>query len=180
MPGDQCLDGAAMRDLVSPQAGDLVISEWMANPNKAADMTGEWFEVLVNRDVDLNGLVLGTNTAPNGTTLSSTSCLRVTAGSYLVFARSDLSGPNGGLPHTDFLFSFDLVNSSRGIALSRGGVMLDTVTYTTTGDGVSTQVVPDKLNPTDNDLTENHCPPRMADTYGLGDRGTPGMANTCM
>lgn len=182
MMGDQCSDGGTMRDVVVPQVGDLVISEWMADPNMVTDASGEWFEVLATKNVDLNGLQLGTSLATigAGTTLGGTSCLKVTAGTYVVFARNSMSMVNGGLPAVDYTFDFDLVNTSRGIALARGGALLDAVTYAASSRGTSTQIKPDKETAVDNDLPDNTCPARAADTYGLGDHGTPGKANACM
>ncbi len=41
-------------------AGDLVISEVMANPSAVSDTTGEWFEIYNSSGaaIDLNGLIL--------------------------------------------------------------------------------------------------------------------------
>jgi hypothetical protein len=178
MPGDQCNDGGTMRPVVAPAVGDLVISEWMANPTKVSDGAGEWFEVRVTRDVDLAGLQLGTSLASIGTTLPSTDCLEATAGSYLVFARNLTSGSNGGLPRADHQFTFNVVNSDSGLVLARGGVLLDAVTYATTAEGVATAVRPDRVTTAENDSDANHCP--SAGTYGMGDGGSPGMENTCM
>ena len=55
----QCTDGGTARDIVAPQPGDLVIDEVMPNPDKVSDSNGEWFEVAVEKDVDLNGLRAG-------------------------------------------------------------------------------------------------------------------------
>jgi hypothetical protein len=177
MPGDQCTDGASMRALVPPAVGDLVITEYMANPSKVGDALGEWFEVFVTRDVDLNGLQLGSALGSFGTTLNDTRCLEATAGSYLVFARNDTASMNGGLPRVDQVFGFDLVNSNRGLVLARGGALLDGTTWTTTTEGAATSLSPARQNPTDNDVAANWCTAAAASTYGLGDRGTPGAAN---
>src|SRR5262249_54517288 len=79
--------GGQTRSIEVPQPGDLVITEVMANPSAVSDTTGEWFEVYVNRDIDLNGLQIGTTpgTTPQ-TTITDPACRRRTAGTYLVFA----------------------------------------------------------------------------------------------
>jgi hypothetical protein len=180
VPGDQCTDGASMRALVPPAVGDLVITEVMANPSKVGDALGEWFEVFVARDVDLNGLQLGSALGSFGTTLNDTRCLEAAANSYLVFARNDMASMNGGLPRVDYVFGFDLVNSNRGLVLARGGTLLDGTTWTTTTEGAATSLPPSRQNPSDNDVAANWCTAPAASTYGLGDRGTPGAANpTC-
>jgi hypothetical protein len=177
MPGDQCSDGGTPRDLVVPAVGDLVITEYMANPKAVADATGEWFEVFVARNVDLNGLQMGVDLANLRTTLNSSDCLEAAAGSYLVFARSDMASMNGGLPRVDYVFGFDLVNSNRGLVLARGGDLLDGTTYATTTEGAATSLPPSRQNASDNDSAANWCPAPAASTYGLGDRGTPGVVN---
>ena len=52
VPEGQCLvDGTSARDKVPPVLGELVISEFMANPKKVDDTAGEWFEVFATADV---------------------------------------------------------------------------------------------------------------------------------
>ena len=178
MPGNQCSDGGTLRDLVPPAVGDLIITEYMANPNKVNDAVGEWFEVFVTRNVDLNGLQMGVDLATIRHTLNSNDCLEATAGSYLVFAKNDMSAMNGGLPRVDYVFAgFDLVNSNRGLVLARGDSLLDGLTYATTSDGTATSLPPNHQNATDNDTAANWCPAPAASTYGLGDHGTPGVVN---
>ncbi len=54
----RCNDISGLRDTVPPGPGDLVITEVMPSPAAVADADGEWFEVRVLRDVDLNGIGL--------------------------------------------------------------------------------------------------------------------------
>ena len=59
--------------------------------------TGEWFEVRVGRDVDLNGIGLdraGDSADPDLVTAEA--CLAVATGDLLVFARSADVALNGG------------------------------------------------------------------------------------
>src|SRR5690606_25208488 len=50
-----CTEDGAMRPVVSPAVGDLVITEVMPNPAAVGDTDGEWVEVHALADVDLNG-----------------------------------------------------------------------------------------------------------------------------
>ena len=96
----ECLDGGIARPIASPQIGDLYINEVMPNP-ATSEGTTEWFEVFVVNDVDLNGVAV--NDHDTSYQLIDSNCLRVTTGSYLVFARSTDPLANGGLPSVDFL-----------------------------------------------------------------------------
>ncbi len=187
---NSCIDAASgrVRPIARPVAGDLAITEFMANPGAVSDTFGEWFEVVANQPVDLNGLVLG-NEGTSTTTVSSQACLFLDRGSYAVFARSADAGANGGLPPPMATFGFALANSgSRFISISSQGAELDRFSYTTAATGASTQLASGLTAPTDNEVTTNVCPTPAGTTYGgglaladggvtAGDRGTPGAAN---
>ena len=177
-PG-MCLEGGAERPKVAPVVGDLVIDEVMANPATAADADGEWFELYVGRDVDLNGLQLGR--AANGAelTLPEGECRRVTAGSHLLFARETDPLVNGGLPAVDVRLTFGLNNTNGDLFVGLvSGDVLDAIGWATALSGVASSLDPALRNPTDNDLDGSWCP--AVDDYGTGvppDKGTPAAAN---
>jgi hypothetical protein len=140
-----CMDGGGgMRATVPPVAGDVTITEWMANPEGVADAKGEWFEVHFDSAVDLNGLQLGKIVGPPPTvitTLSDAACLSVPADTYVVFARDLVTVDNGGLPDTNiFLGNISLVNGSGSIFVAIGDVILSTIDYVGSTAGASTQV----------------------------------------
>ncbi len=177
----QCNDGGALREIVPPTAGNLVINEYMASPDAVADSDGEWLEILVKADMDLNGLQLGripdpaTGTTQLEQTLASTDCLHVTAGSYVVLVRNTTVAENGGVA-ADFQLDFGLVGDDDGIYIGYDGNVLDEVTYISSRpNGASTSLDPDFANPTDNDQEIYWCDGVTA--YGDGDKGTPGSAN---
>lgn len=181
MLGDgMCLDGGVPRAIVPPVAGDLVITEWMPNPNVVLDGDGEWFEVYVGADVDLNELQLSRATDVAGpfsvqTTITSADCLPVPAGSFVVFARGLDPMINGGLPAADHVFTFGLNNSNAGIAVGVADVMLDQVVYAASTAGAATQLDPATQTPAGNDDVGNLC---VATTpYSPDNDGTPGAAN---
>lgn len=173
LPG-QCDDNGTMRPTVPPQVGDLAITEVMPDPMAVADTAGEWFEIVVNRDVDLNGLAVAGATG-NGNTLMSTTCVRVTAGTHLVFARNADNLTNGGLPPVAGTFTFNMANSNGTVRVLMSGAELDSMTWTTVRPGRSLQLDMGLTAPTDNDLSTNFCDGDTA--FGGGDLGSPGMAN---
>ncbi|MDB4956463.1 MAG: hypothetical protein JWO36_4032 [Myxococcales bacterium] len=172
----QCNNGIALRDAVVPQVGDLVITEIMANPSKVSAAVGQWFEIKVLRDVDLNSLAIGrAGSVPD--VIASPDCIHVTAGSYVVFARTQDAAMNGGVPPGFVLgtFSFALAGE---LELAVGATVLDAVSWTRSTSGRSLQLDPSLTDPIANDLEANFCDSTMA--YGAGDFGSPGAQNaTC-
>ncbi len=177
LPPGQCLDGGVARATVSPVAGDLVVTEIFANP-AGSDAGKEWFEILVKRDVDLNGLELGVTFPEVAQRLQGTACLRATAGSYLVLAHNDGNAEDGGLPRVDFRTRFDLGNTTPSVFVGLGGVLLDAISLGAAADGASHSLSPASLDPTANDAPASWCVASTPFGDGTG-RGTPGSANTC-
>lgn len=176
-PVGTCDDGGNVRDVVAPGAGDLVITEWMPDPSEVGDTAGEWFEVLVNANVDLNGLQLGNDSADPDTTLPTTGdCIAVAAGTRVVFARNADAMTNGGISNA-IEASFSLTNSTGALFVGHGDVVIDEISYTSVSAGSSTSVVPGSEDAVSNDDEGNHCTSNTP--YGDGDNGTPGAANAC-
>jgi hypothetical protein len=174
MMGDMCLDGGMPRAIVVPQIGDLVITEFMANPNAVPDADGEWFELRALADVDLNGLEFGNaqfvmGVAPD-LTLGSPDCLSVVAGQNLLFARDGDPLVNGNLPPVDFEFNFGLTNSNAFLYIGHSDALLDEIGWTSSADGQSTSLDPDFQDPALNDMAVNG----MTWCY---QPGTPGSDN---
>ncbi len=174
-----CLDGGTMREIAAPSPGDVVITEYMPNPDAATDDEGEWFEIYVGADVDLNGLAITKFGDEEPTDIiGSVDCLRATAGSYHVFGRSNDPTLNGGLPAVDFLYTLSMSNTSEngtGFSVGWGGQFLDTVTWTDSGTGASSQLDRGILDPIANDEEGAFC--ESEDPYGDGDLGSPGVEN---
>jgi uncharacterized Zn-binding protein involved in type VI secretion len=183
IPG-RCIDrsdGNAQRDTVPVAPGDLVITELLPDPTKVADALGEWIEVLVRRDVDLNGMSVdrvGDSSAP--AVVAAETCLRVTAGSYAILARSADAAFNGGLPRVDAILPLSLVSGSVAspgdVQLLAGTALIDGVRWTRSSAGKSLQVDPRYLEPSANDDERVSCDGQ--EVYGDGDRGSPGAANS--
>lgn len=177
-----CLDPDTnmMRATVAPVAGDMTITEVMPGPAMVADAVGEWFEVLINRDVDLNGVGLdraGDAAMPN--VINAAMCKRVTAGTYVVFGHNTDMMVNGGLPRVDGTFTFAMVSgtvaSPGDVRLMMGTDVLDSMSWTSSRNGKSLQLTAGLTSPTDNDVAANFCDGATA--YGAGDLGTPGAVN---
>ncbi|NRD51458.1 lamin tail domain-containing protein, partial [Corallococcus exiguus] len=85
----------AVRPVVLPAPGDLVITEVMANP-RGDDTLGEWVELRATAPVDLNGVTLVAEAGE--ATVKAEGCLSLSAGEYAVLARRTDATLNGGLP----------------------------------------------------------------------------------
>ena len=174
----QCSDGGTMRDTVPPAPGDLVITELMPKPKTISATTGQWFEVLATKDVDLNGVGLDrANDTAGPTVITSPTCVHMTAGSYGLFARSADMTMNGGLT-TLATFAFSLnPTMTPDVQLVYGSTVIDAVTWVTSTTGKSLSLDPDFLNATGNDAPSNFCD-GVANYEATGpNQGTPGMAN---
>jgi len=177
-----CNDGGTIRSIVGPATGDLVITEVMPSPSKVSDTAGEWFEVQVMRDVDLNNLALdraGDTSNPN--VIRAFDCIHVAAGTTLVFAKSTDPVMNGGIATASIYgtFGFSMVAGSMtspgDVQILAGSTVIDAISWTRSTTGKALQLDPDVTDATSNDNASNFCDATA--TYGLGDFGTPGTAN---
>jgi hypothetical protein len=179
---DTCLSpgtGVA-RSVSRPRPGDLVITEFMADPKASADSVGEWVEVYALRDVDLNGVSLTNEGTGRALLDGSPRCLELRAGTFGVLARTAEPSVNGGLPPVLGTFAFGLSNTAEphALRLSLEGTLLDEVRWTGASvSGVSRQLDPSKKDALHNDAAENFCLTPEGVGYGSGDRGTPGAEN---
>ncbi|PRQ09997.1 lamin tail domain-containing protein [Enhygromyxa salina] len=171
-----CMDGMVMRNIVNPSLGDLVISEFMANPDAVSDANGEWFEIRALAAFDLNGVELGRLYADGPLdTIADPNCLAVEPGDSALIARNGDNMVNGGLPPVDVLISFGLTNSNSALYAGVGGILLDQVTWTSVATGASTSLDPDNYDVILNDPPAAWC--AATTVYGLGDRGSPAADN---
>ncbi|MCU0695580.1 MAG: lamin tail domain-containing protein [Myxococcaceae bacterium] len=193
-PGpNECIDPTTMaiRPLERPMVGDLVMTEVLPDPQAVDDTVGEYFEVLVKRDVDLNQVSFGNEAyvppaTTNSVTLGGTTCRRVTAGTYLVLARNRDPAVNGNIMNVYETFPFGLTNSGalmRQVKVVSQGQVLDSIAFPLTATataGASIQLVAPLVDVADNDNPANLSLTPTTSRYGvggMGDRGTPGAAN---
>jgi hypothetical protein len=175
-----CTDGGAMRPVVSPATGELVITEVMPSPSKVSDTAGEWFEIKALAPVDLNGLGLDrAGDTANPTVIESPTCIHVDTGDHVVFAKSLDSAMNGGVTGAVATFGFSMVAGSTtspgDVQILAGSTVIDAISWTKSTTGKGLQLDPDLTDAISNDNTSNFCDATA--TYGLGDFGTPGAAN---
>ena len=167
-----CLDDGNLREPVLPVAGDVLISEVLANPAAVSDDRGEFLEVYVANAVDLNGLEVWRDPSAESPAfvLDAAECLRMDAGAYVVLAAA--ADENGGVS-ADFLLGATLPNGEGIISIFAGGVLLDQVAHGAATAGVSYG----------RDLSDPDAPSGepswclATSEYGAGDLGTPGLPN---
>jgi hypothetical protein len=175
-PEGQCDDGGELRDIAVPGYGDLVISEFHANPDAVGDAMGEWFEIYATADVDLNGLEIGKLFADGPEeTIENGACISVSAGEAVLLVKNADMATNGGLPEAVYEFGFSLTNNASGIFLSHDAELVDEIAYSSTEAGVATQLSGETLDADANDDVANWCP--ASSPYGDGDFGSPGEVN---
>ncbi len=159
-------------------AGQLVITELMANPMLLADTVGEWLELYnpsATATYDLAGCVLsdiGTDAHTIGASLT------IGPRAYVTLART----ATPGFTPTYVYSTFNIANTADEAVLTCGGVVIDQVLWDTAlgwtiPDGASIQLSPSSLDAVSNDAPTSWCPATTA--FGSGDRGTPGAPNGC-
>jgi hypothetical protein len=176
-----CLEAGVARPIRPPSSGDLIITEIMANPKLASATTGEWFEVLATKTVDLNDLTIATPTSD--TDVKSMTCIPVNPGEYVLFARSADPFINGNLPTPKLTYSLTLTDSMSRLFLRRGDAGIDEAAYNTAGaagNGVSWQLDSNQLNEVANNDPLNFCLSKSQWDGGSdagNDFGSPGAPN---
>jgi len=171
-PG-QCYDESTHlpRDIKGPATGDLIISEVLADPVDSA----QWFEVYVNKTVDLNGLQVNNNPDNVDGVYAFEDCVVAHDGDYLVFASVTPLGAQD--PPYDFSFSPGFLHPLAGgiwLKIADAAEPIDFVEYRTTTPGVARQLSSDKLT-ADNNVEGNWCD--ATQNYDTKNKGTPGSVN---
>jgi len=176
LPGE-CRNGQDYRALRAPAPGDLVLTEWFANPAEA-DGSREWFEFRARRDLDLNGVVVEhfASTTTRTVVLRSDACLPVAAGAYFVVAESILPAENGGVQGLTWSPGpFDLYNDAVTVTWKTGEeVTLGTARVPKSLEGASQSLRPAALDRADS-APEDWCPSRTSGHFE--GTGTPGLPN---
>ncbi|HOU53185.1 MAG TPA: lamin tail domain-containing protein [Myxococcota bacterium] len=176
LPGE-CRDGAEYRPIRAPEPGDLVLTEWFANP-AGTDGSREWFEFLARRDLDLNGVVVDHLVTTNSrtVTLQGEVCLATSAGQYVVVAESTVPTENGGITGLPWSpGAFDLYNDAVTVTWKTGeGTVLGMARVPRSREGVSQSLDPGSLDRSDPEQ-QDWC---ASGTSGYFEgMGTPGLPN---
>lgn len=165
----------------APVAGDLIITEFMANPDAVSDTKGEWIEIFntTNKNILLSGLMIK-DEGSNKFTIEKEEPVILPAGEYFLLARSANPDENGGMT-VDYEYSnFTLGNTEDEIILCiDDNIILDQVKYGPEWQvekGISLELNPEYFGSTSN--LESFKWNLAKHPYGNGDLGSPGSANS--
>ena len=162
--------------LANVQAGDLLISEVLANPSAVTDSNGEWFELFNASDmqIDISGLTLRDD-GSNSHIISNGSTLLIAPGSYFVLGANNDATSNGGY-NPDYVYSgFSLTNSSDQIVIEDGINEILRLDYSGSPfgiAGVSAELIIQTNQPNQSNYAATMNTPPFQ--FGQGDFGTPG------
>ena len=156
----------------APAAGEVILTEWLSNPDTITEVNGEWFEL---HNVSAGTRTLTGCTVANQSAASSTlPAATVPAGGTFLLARNGNAADNGGLAE-DAVFSFALTTNG-SLTLTCATTVIDTVAWTGETSGQTTQLDPDHYTSTENDIAVNYCVGTTP--YGTSvDLGTPDALN---
>ncbi len=181
--------GPAHAQTYPTDQGDLVVSEFMAEPEEVPNYYGEWFEIYnaSGRNLDLNGVTItGTSSDDSGFTIDQS--VTVASGGFVVLGVNGDEDLNGGITF-DYVYSrgdFPLDEDDDTIKLSYGSVTLDSVTWDSSDWDITTTRSQQAnkgnayYNEWANDLYYNWCQGEASIQYegqSTGMFGTPGTAN---
>jgi DNA/RNA endonuclease G (NUC1) len=163
-----------------PSTGDVVINEVLGDPNAVLDANGEWFEVH-NRGtaaVNLQGWTIASN---NDAAHTISASVVIAAGGYAVFARNADSTTNGDVrPAYSYAVggvALNLSNTADYVALRNGsGVTVDSVAWAVAPPRGASRALTDPAS--DNLDVGGTAWFTSTQTFGAGDKGTPGAANS--
>lgn len=155
-------------------AGDIVITEIMQNPNAVSDTDGEWFEIFNQgtQSINMNGWTI--RDAGSDSHIIAQDVI-IAPGSYAVLGRNGNTGTNGGVTLAYVYSGMSLANGADEVILENAsGTIIDEVYY---DGGVSW---PDPTGASmvlstvavDNNVGANWA--AGVDAFGSGDLGTPG------
>ena len=159
--------------------GQLVISEVIPDPSKVADTAGEWFELVnpLGVAVDLGGLVVESQRGSGVENFTIAGSLVLQPGEFAVLGANADSGANGGVA-VDYAWgsAISLGNSNDFVRIrTADGTTLVQVNWSSAAAGKSLEVRGGTLPLI---VAADLASTPAGTTYGLGDLGTPGAANS--
>ncbi len=178
-----CDDGGVSRDVIGPEAGDLVVTELFADA-AGADSGKEWLEVYVaaSTAVDLNALDIDVQNLSTGATadyrLLSSRCVTGLPGRYLVLGASDVPTVNGNVEVDAVVDGLTFSNGvPLRITLRRGGTIIDVADLPGSSEGKSVRLDGSALLASQNDTTVAYCAASASQSGSFDALGTPGAQN---
>ncbi len=173
--------GSSSLAQITPSAGQLLITEFMANPAAVSDTKGEWFEIMntSNAIIELNGLIIA-DQGSNEHSIKLDDSFPISPGEIVVFARNNDYTENGGI-HPDYTYqNFSLGNAEDEIIIKNtDGIVIDQLNYLkdwVIEPGYSNELNLDIMDHIENDKHSNWH--QAIEVYGAGDFGTPGLSNS--
>jgi hypothetical protein len=162
-------------------AGDLLITEIMADPDALSDSEGEWFEIYnnTNHTIDLHHIVIRKNTTDEHIINSS---VLLPAHEFYLLARTDIA-----ISGSKYIYgtSISLNNTGASLSISNfgsdgtDGSVICSINYAAAefpdAMGASISLSPLHLNYTDALSGNSWCV--STSEYSTGDLGTPGIQN---
>jgi hypothetical protein len=132
---------------VSESPGDLIISEYMADPDGLSDFDGEYFELYntTNTAIDIDGWIIKDDGSDSHTVSPTNGTTIISAYGFLVLGRSTDGNDNNTDVTLDYIYSgINLVNSSDEIILDANSTEICRLTYShgnNFGAGVSHELI---------------------------------------
>ena len=175
-------DGPLPPDL-PPQVGQVLVSEFMADPDMVTDTNGEWLELFNagGQGVDINGWTLK-DQGSDSHVIKNGGPLVVPAKGYLLLGRTTDKAANGGVNVVYAYQQFYIANTEDEIILLDGsGKQVDSFIYSkaagfTIPKGASLSL----KNPnSDKNKPGSWCTETKPWPGSKGDKGTPGFNPGC-
>jgi hypothetical protein len=158
-------------------SGDVIITEFMPDPAKVADGSGEWLELYntTSQAININGWHIRDGASKNHSIHNKAPLLIPAKGFLLLSVKAD-SSANGGI-HPDYAYSnFSLSNTSGKLLLTDStNLIIDSIRYSNVVPGKAWNLDPLYFNGKENDFPDHWC--SATQVYGLGDYGTPRLQN---
>ncbi len=156
----------------APLPGDVVVAEFLSNPQQVSDALGEWVEIVgIVSDVNIDNLEMRDVSADN---VRFGIPVQLQPGTELVIAADGLPSRNGGFrPHLVWPLGDFSLAASDTVWLEYGTTEIDRVDYASSwgGSGISSERIDCKSPGTLANFTD------ATTTFGNGDMGTPGADN---
>lgn len=185
--GDESATSETVSVRIWPDAGDLIVTEIMPDPDVVSDQRGEWLEIYNTTDIDI---ALDDHTIEDlDYDIAALDGLSIGAGEHLVVCVEDDPTQNGGVTcdlevrrpsygtcsGTDCML---LGNTDDEVLIVNPALTVDEVQYKESwvNAGKATGLDPDLYDDVSNDSKASWCAQSTAISSG-GDKGTPGTTN---
>ncbi len=173
---DSCMIGYHLKNN-SCILNDIIITEFMADPNVADDNKAEWIEIYngSNEDIDLRGLKIVKNDSSHEVTFLNDNSI-INSHKYLLIGRTN--GADIKLSNIGATAGFSFTNSGEiSLSIKQEDILLDEINYNSTKVGRSWQLDSNSLDSSTNDELSSWCLGTTIISEDNSDLGTPGLVN---